>query len=196
MSRTRHAIAVTFSLCLIAAVSGGCDEETKATPQVIIANARLESGPDVNCTDRPALFDIGELGNPAANQPSRPVKDQEAFGQGTVSVVCSVTPAGGNEFDVKVNADLSGPTGGYINITGKFRTDGEQTGISAQFRSRFTTNAYVQSDGGCRVRYLTAFQGVAAGRVWGEIECPRAENESAQTSCKAIAEFRFENCSQ
>ena len=55
---------------------------------------------------------------------------------------------------------------------------------------------YEQTDHACTVRYTTSFQGVAPGRVWGEITCPKAENAGAQTSCAATAKFRLENCTQ
>lgn len=195
MLRPRHALAVAFSLGLVAATSTGCDDETAATPQVIFTG-RLQSSAIAQCNDRSELFTIGDFGNPNANPPkaSRAIKDGEAFGQGNVSVKCNVVPVGGNEFQVEAAVDLSGATGGFFNIDGRFRTDGTQSSIHAKFGNRFTTNQYEQLDRGCTVRYLSEFQGVAAGRVWGEVTCPKAENVSAQTACEAIAEFRFENC--
>ena len=46
--------------------------------------------------------------------------------------------------------------------------------IQIAFSSRKTTNTYDETDRKCVVRYSTPFEGVAAGRVWGEITCPDA----------------------
>src|SRR5262249_23736450 len=151
-----------------------------------------------DCQDEGPLFDIGDFGNQNTDPkvPSRAIKDGEPYGQGAVSVSCSVTPAGADEFNVAGSIDLSGATGGFFRIDGKFKTTGEQQGIHAKFASRRTTNQYDSLGNGCVVRYSTSFQGVAAGRVWGEIDCPKAENLGAQKACKGVAEFRFENCDQ
>jgi hypothetical protein len=197
MFRRRHAIACLVSIPSLALLTAGCEDEDKAIPQAIF-EGRLERGVGNDCQDTGELFRVGEWGNPAAEppQPSRPVKDGEAWQQGVVSVTCTVKPAGPDEFHVEANLDLSGATGGFFRIDGKFKTTGEQTNIRAMFASRRTTNAYDQADRGCIVRYTSQFQGVAAGRVWGEVTCPRAENAGAQKQCEAIADFRFENCNQ
>ena len=44
--------------------------------------------------------------------------------------------------------------------------------------------------------YVTEFQGVAAGRVWGQLDCPNANRQDTGASCQALAQFRFENCTQ
>ncbi|MBX3205920.1 MAG: hypothetical protein KF764_12675 [Labilithrix sp.] len=197
MFRRHHAIVATLCLPTIGLLSAGCDDDEKATPQIIF-DGRLERGTGNDCKDVGGLFEIGSFGNQALEekQASRPIKDGEAFDQGTVSVSCSVTSAGGDEFNVVGSVGLSGATGGLFRIDGKFKATGEQTGIHAIFSSRKSANTYEQLDRACIVRYTTAFQGVAAGRVWGEITCPKAENTGAQTSCAAIAQFRFENCGQ
>lgn len=197
MFRRQHAIVVSLCLPALGLLTAGCDEEEKATPQIIF-DGRLELGTGNNCKDVGELFVIGDFGNQAMEPkvPSKAVKDGEAWDQGTVSVSCSVTPAGGDEFNVAGSVALSGATGGLFRIDGKFKATGEQTGIHAIFSSRKTANSYEQRDRACIVRYTTQFQGVAAGRVWGEITCPKVENPGAQTECEAIAQFRFENCGQ
>jgi len=197
MFRRHHAIVATFCLPVVALLSAGCEDEEKATPQIIF-DGRLERGSGTNCKDVGELFVVGDFGNQAVEPkiPSKAIKDGEAFDQGTVSVSCSVTSAGADEFNVSGTVALSGATGGLFTINGKFKATGEQTGVSAIFSSRKTSNTYQQNDGACVVRYTTPFQGVAAGRVWGEISCPQAENAGAQTSCEGVAQFRFENCAQ
>jgi hypothetical protein len=197
MFRRHHAIVCLVSIPSLTVLTAGCEDEEKAIPQAIF-EGRLERGLGNDCQDTGELFRVGQWGNPAAEppQPSRPVKDGEAWQQGVVSVRCAVKPVGPDEFDVAASLDLSGATGGFFRIDGRFKTTGEQTNIHAMFASRFTTNAYDQADRGCIVRYETQFQGVAAGRVWGVVVCPRAENAVAQKQCEAHAEFRFENCDQ
>lgn len=197
MLRRHHAIVVTLCLPVLGSLGAGCGDEEKATPQAVFYG-RLERGTGNNCRDTGDLFTVGDFGNPAAEPkvPAKPVKDGEPWPQGTASVSCSVTPAGADEFNVAGAVALSGATGGLFRIDGKFKATGEQTNINAVFTNRRTGNTYEQRDRGCIVRYTTGYQGVAAGRVWGEITCPKAENAGAETSCEAIAQFRFENCGQ
>jgi len=198
MFRRHHAIVVSLCLPTLGLLSAACGEEEKATPQAIF-DGRLELGSsENNCRDVGELFLVGDFGNQASEPkvPSKAVKDGEAWDQGTTSVSCVVKPAGSDEFEVAASVALSGATGGLFRVNGRFKATGEQTGISAVFSSRRSGNSYQQNDGQCIVRYTTSFQGVAAGRVWGEITCPRAENTGAQTECEGIAQFRFENCGQ
>ncbi|MBX3201246.1 MAG: hypothetical protein KF894_24125 [Labilithrix sp.] len=195
MFRRHHAIVATLCLPTIALLSAGCGEDEKATPQVIF-EGRLERGTGNDCKDVGGLFEIGAFGVAALDQSSAPIKDGEPFDQGSVAVTCSVTSAGADEFNVVGSVALSGATGGFFRIDGKFKTTGEQAGVHAIFSSRKSGNTYEQLDRACIVRYATPVQGVAAGRVWGEITCPKVENSGAQTSCAAIAQFRFENCAQ
>ena len=198
MFRRQHAIVVSLLLPTFGVLSAACGDEEKATPQVIF-DGRLElGGSSNNCKDVGELFIVGDFGNRALDPPqgSKPVKDGEAWDQGTASVACAVTPAGDGEFDVAASVALSGATGGLFRVDGRFKATGEQTGIHAIFSSRKSGNSYEQRDRQCIVRYGSTYQGVASGRVWGEITCPKVENPSAQTECEAIAQFRFENCAQ
>lgn len=196
MFRRQQAIVLPLSLT-VALLTAGCEDEEKATPQVIF-DGRLEQGSGNNCRDSGGLFTVGDFGNVALDVKLRPapVKDGESFGQGAVSVSCSVVPVGTNEFQVNASVNLSGATGGLFRIDGKFAATGEQTNIRGFFSSRASGNTYDQKDRQCVVRYTTPTMGVAAGRVWGEITCPSAEDTDADTTCTAVAQFRFENCAQ
>jgi hypothetical protein len=191
-------------MAAMALTAAGCEDEEKATPQVIF-DGRLTNGSDNDCRDAREIFRIGDFGNPGATPkvPPKAVKngekgDVDPYDQGNVSVSCSVVPAGANEFDVSASLDLGGATGGFFRIDGRFKTTGEQANIRAQFSSRASANTYDQRDRGCIVRYTTSSHGVAAGRVWGEITCPKAENITTNDgrACEAGAQFRFENCAQ
>ena len=103
MFRRQHAIVVSLCLLPIGLLAAGCGEDEKATPQVIF-EGRLELGGAGNsCKDVGPLFNVGDFGNPAADEkvPSKPIKDGDAFEQGSVGVSCEVLPAGGDEFNVR-----------------------------------------------------------------------------------------------
>ncbi|MBX3229323.1 MAG: hypothetical protein KIT84_18115 [Labilithrix sp.] len=195
MFRATHAI-VSFLCCSAIVILGaGCGEDEKATPQVVFSgDVQQATGKD--CRDSGPLFEVGEFGNPGANLPSKPVKDGEAAGQGTVSIACSVVPSGTDEFAVDATVNLSGATGGLFKLEGKFKTTGEQTDLRVIASAKRSANGYDQRDRGCIARY-TDGMGVAAGRVWAEIDCPNAINTSDDNrACRVTAQFRFENCAQ
>lgn len=195
MFRPLLVIARLLAVSTVVVLAASCDDEEKSTPQVIF-QGHIEKR-NTDCQDVGDLFSIGDFGNQNLDPkvPAQAIKDGQPYSQGVVSVSCAVTPAGGDEFNVSASVDLSKATGGFMRIDGKFRTSGEQTGIHAIFSSRRTANTYEQIDRQCTVTY-PQFGGVAAGRVWGEITCPRAENPGAQKTCVGVAQFRFENCAQ
>lgn len=211
MLRRQHVLVTVATLAFAPILAAGCAEDEKATPQVIFSGELAQTtapidtaGGEKNCGESGPMFTIGEFGNLALDPPvgSKPKKDGDTEQQGSVGVSCSVTPAGENEFNVSASASLSGATGGTFTIRdAKIRTNCSEnepcTGISAVFSKRSGASiTYTQSDGGCILRFTTAYQGVAAGRVWGDLECPKAANSTAQVACKATAQFRFENCAQ
>jgi hypothetical protein len=120
-----------------------------------------------------------------------------------VHVSCSVTSAGDGSFNVNAVAALGNK--GSVTVTGKFTTTGDQSNIRAVFGrgdfGQFTDTA-------CTVSYTLhpGLMGVAAGRVWGYIDCEHAADPNQQRmdskgnpiarTCKAQGEFKFENCSQ
>lgn len=196
MFRRDYALALLFTVPTIGLLSAGCSDDEKATPQAIFEGA-LSGGGGTNCADRAQLFNVGEFGTPALEEASKPVKDGDAQGQGTVSVACSVKGAGSGAFAVDATVALSGPLGGLFKVQGTFTPTDEQKGIFARFSSVATGNSYEQADRTCTVTYETGYQGVALGRVWGRISCPNATlTGSADRSCVAAASFRFENCEQ
>jgi hypothetical protein len=194
MPRRHHAIVATLCLSTVALLSAGCADEEKATPQVIF-EAQLGHGVGTNCRDIAEVFKVGDFGTPALDEKPKPIKDGETWEQGAVGIACSVIQSG-DEFLVEASLALSGATGGLFRVDGKFKAGGEQTNIHAVFTSRRSGNSYEQQDRACIVRYTTVDQGVAAGRVWGEITCPSVFNSNAETTCEATAQFRFENCTQ
>lgn len=191
----RHAIVSVLAVPALIALAG-CEDDEKFTPQAIFAGDI--TGSPVTCGDSRQLFEVGSFGNLAENPPraSQSIQDGDAFGQGGVSIACSVISSGTDEFTVNATVALSGARGGLFKVDGKFKTSGEQTDIHAIFTSRESGNTYEQLDRKCTVRYPNANAGVAAGRVWGAITCANAENTAADRTCTVNAEFRFENCAQ
>jgi hypothetical protein len=202
MFRRHHVLATATTLLCLTVFAAGCGDDEKATPQVIFegelqtTTAALEAD-EKNCGETGPVFQIGEFGVPALQSQSKPVKDGDTYNQGTVGVSCSVKPAGPDEFDVSASLSLSGSPGGTFTLTqARVKTSGDQTGIRAVIAKRPGGNVYQQRTADCTIRYIAAHQGVAAGRIWGQIECPKVTNSTALTACKLVADFRLENCEQ
>jgi hypothetical protein len=146
------------------------------------------------CNDVGAVFAIGRLG---ADNPVR-VRNGEPWEQGVVSAECAVIP-NGDKFEVSARVNLSGATGGTFFLQGLFGTSYDQTNVTSSL-ARSQGNPYQQSD--CTVKLKMQkvngadFPAVSAGRVWGDITCPKAVVESNQKICEARTEFRLENCVQ
>lgn len=208
MFRRYHSFAAR-GICSLTFVSGvvaaGCSEPQQAIPRVTFdSQLTLGTHSSRECGKTGAWFQIGSFGNPALGRkdpqnpeselidPVRPVEQGAADQQGNVSISCSVTPSG-EGFDVRATAQLTGATGGSVTIAGLFGPTGEQQGVLMALTKRGET----YSDAKCVARYDTqAGHGIAAGRVWAEIECANAEYATAQQICKSTAQFRFENCTQ
>ena len=181
-------------------VLGACSDDNNATPQVIFdGSLSLGTHSVTECTDNGGGFTVGDFGNLAATPPSgsAPVKDGDTFEGAQASVACSVASAGNATFNVSGTIDLAGAGGGVFRIDGQFKTTGQQTGIHAFFSRRFNSNAYDETARDCTVDYTTAYQGVAAGRVWGILNCPNmVDAANAHTCALQTTQFRFENCGQ
>jgi hypothetical protein len=194
----RHTIVASLSLSALAVLAAGCSDDTPATPRAIF-DGQLVIGSGNTCNDSGKIFSVGDFGNKALDPvkyPTKPIEDGATFDQGVVSVACSVKAVGNDEFDVDASVRLSGDTGGFFRVDGRFKTTGEQQDIHAIFSSQKSGNRYDETDRKCVVRYTTGAMGVTSGRVWGDIVCPTAENQDAQKSCQAEAQFRFENCAE
>jgi hypothetical protein len=203
MFRRQHALAALIVLGLSPLVVGGCSSDSKATPRVTLdTQIALGSHTTVDCPDTAngTWFQVGSFGNPAAGtnpdgtptQPVVPVDDGGSFGQGTATVTCAVT-AEGTGFHVSATVSLSGATGGAFRIDGHFEANGDQGNIDTSMTAQ-GRGTYNQKD--CVVRYAQPGETVAAGRVWGDIDCPNGTQSSTQRICHMQGEFRFENCAQ
>jgi hypothetical protein len=191
----RCATAGASALALAALFA--CSNNAPAVPQVYI-QASLDPGshPSNICPllASASSFTIGSQGSPAQDGSS-----QNGAG---VSVTCTVTPNADGTFNVTANAAVDGQSGGALYISGTFgAAPGPVSKITASFTQGGNTGAFKDVTE-CTVTY-SGNQGVAAGRVWGNLECPNAVNMDKAVAgtmgfwtCEGVAEFKFENCGQ
>jgi hypothetical protein len=193
----KHAFStLAAALAVMALGAPGCSDPAPATPRVTLdTELRVGTNTSQTCPQTGPLFTIGSFGNPVASppEPVTPVEDGQSHQQGKAQVVCAVVASGNGAFDVKASAQLTGATGGLFRIEGSFRPEGEQTGVRVTL-SKQPFGVFEAKD--CKVRYEGDFQGVAAGRVWGTLDCADASRQDTGSACQALAQFKFENCAQ
>jgi len=171
--------------------SAACSEKAPIIQRVYLDTImKPGSNPAQKCqVGSGAWLRIGEAADKA-------VEDGASYDNGAVTVQCRVVPEG-DAFSVNLTTQLKGAgdeKNGSVTIEGRFRADGKQEGIRATFANG-QYGSFVQDD--CTVEYTGGTpQGVAAGRVWGVITCPKITNDSQDRVCEGTGEFKFENCSQ
>jgi hypothetical protein len=197
--------------CLAAACATvmACSSNNNPPPDAFIS---AEVGGGASCNLPSPDPDWLPVGTATAGKPTT-VADQGSTGNGTASVQCTVHPSGSG-FDINLSVSVAGNPGGDILITspsgaGAVTTSGG-TGITASFYSN-NRGPYEAHD--CTITYTYQNQAVpvsppiAAGRIWGHINCPNAVDQSGQettgadggatmTTCGASADFLFEQCGQ
>jgi hypothetical protein len=161
-----------------------------------------------NLTSADAILDIGQ---PVAGKPLT-VSDGDSSGGSQVHVTCSVRAVGAG-FDIALSATLEGVNGANLTITsptgaGAVTANGG-SGITGVFQST-NLGTYRQND--CTITFTYNGETVpdsppiAAGRIWGHISCPAAQDGARQVmepdggstnvQCDAEADFLFEQCSE
>jgi hypothetical protein len=196
------------------AVATACSSNTPAAPDAFIA-ATMGPGTDspnsiCNLGSTQQWLDVG-VPTTGTNLP-KTVKDGDSQNGSPVSVNCSVTTSGGG-FDISLNIIMEGTGGGSLTITSPAGqgavTDSGGSGISVQFQSA-TNGAFNETD--CTLTYTYNGETVpdnppiAAGRIWGHIECPKAISSGTTVTgpdggltarqCDGKADFLFEQCGQ
>ena len=174
-------------------VLAACGSSTTYTPQVYI---KASIGPGNTAATSSCGFAAGtdwlDIGTSDGVEYS-PVPSGSNLGGATVNVDCRVTPSG-DGFDVDITTSKTGEdTGGSLSISGHFTSSGVQSKITGTFGQQIK-GTFTAAD--CTVTYENQYMGVAAGRVWGVLDCPDANYASQMRTCDAQAEFRFENCGQ
>lgn len=205
MFRRHHLVAIASIASVIGVSSVGCSDPAQATPRVTF-DSQVTAGthPQAGCGKTGTWFTIGSFGNPQLGHmnpddpgsplidPVRPVDDGAADQQGTVSISCSVT-AGGDGFDVKATAELTGATGGSVSLYGHVVPAGDSPNITVNL----TKSGETFKSAACIMRFDPAVgQAVAAGRIWGTADCADASNDVSQQLCSSHVEIRLENCAQ
>jgi len=205
MTRRTHALVALLAVTGIAVLSAGCSEDEQATPRVTFdSSIGVGSAGATKCPEKSGTwFTIGSFGNPALGRkdetnpeselvdPVRPVEDGANDQQGVVGITCSVIAAG-DGFDVKATAQLTGATGGFFQLIGRFTPTGPQSNLEVVLSRQ--GSSYRAKD--CTAVYSTPLQTVASGRVWADITCDKIINESLDRECRGTAQVRFENCGQ
>ena len=136
--------------------------------------------------------------------------DNGSFGVNGVD--CTVQQSGAR---YAVNAHLSVKGKGSVQIIGNFQPLDKTKPAPQQANADPITAVWVLADTGtfrqtdCTAWYTTdfvspdtntslqSFMGVATGRIWATVYCPRATFVGDQTihkACAAVGEFKLENC--
>lgn len=182
-----------------ASVADGGSQTSDAPPRVWLASylgAGSAGGPndETHCPFT-AQSDWILIGDPSTTTSIANGDIDSATGN-TVNVSCSVVPET-DGFHVEASAML-GVQGG-VTISGHFTANTGTTlvlqNIDANF-SRADTGSFVEST--CTASYTSTPQqmGVAAGRVWADIDCTTATKSAQSETCEGKASFKFENCVQ
>lgn len=196
-------VSTTLVVCGTGVLTASCSQggvTGKSPPQGLL-DARLDQAFGSNCEVPGATRMLGTFGErPAA------VSD----GTQNAGVVCTVRDNGNSTFDVKGEITMNGDRWFAIEGTLPASYDvgaspkgvyvvGMRVTVSGAGPNGGPSIPYVQSDGGCLFRYVDGAQGLAGGRAWGVLECPRVEREinggvDPKQNCVANVTFRFENC--
>lgn len=184
---------------LILLATPACSSDTAATPRVELASY-LGAGTQAGVNDSTVCSFAADstwilIGDPT-NQTSVSDGDTDPATGNAVSVTCSVYPET-DGFHVDANAKLG--VQGAVTISGHFTANtGDSSlvlsNIEADF-SRADTGSFTESN--CTATYTSnpQYEGVAAGRIWADIDCPTATYASQSKTCEGKATFKFENCS-
>jgi hypothetical protein len=197
------AARVSAAAAVVAAVA--CSNSPPALPQVyVMANVNPGSHPSNVCPILGSVSGWVTIGTTSAS-----VADGDNQNGAAVGVNCTVKSNGDGTFNVTANAALAGPNGGSFFVSGPMFAGPPGTtmlsGIVGKFQRGDTGGGQPFVDTNCTVTF-SGSQGVAAGRVWGNIECPNIVDMGQQVApittppmyltCDGQAEFRFENCAQ
>ena len=193
MFRRPDALVAVIVLSTATVLGAGCSDNTQQPPRITFTSEITRGTHSAaDCPENTPWLMIGSFGNPAdPTQPVTPVDTGASFGQGTASVDCSVTAAGGG-FDIKATASLTGAQGGAFTIQGHVTATGDQPNQS--ITTSYDQRPYTEQD--CTVTFASTGEAVAAGRIWADFDCPNSADASLQRTCETKGTFRFENCAQ
>jgi hypothetical protein len=186
-SRFLPLVFVTGALGLV--WSSGCSEDVKPRKQAVLRSslqpgaagtAKCRYGPPATWVE---LAREGDSGN------DLPIPD----GENNARIACRVARSG-DGFDVDAQVQVfGGENGGTVSIKGHFTASGPQSSIRAVYQ-KGDVGTFEQND--CTAQYTQSYMGIAAGRVWAELDCPKMVFSAQDRECRGTANFRFENCDQ
>ena len=183
-----------------------CSDTTPPAPRAAI-NTQIGPGPqspaiDCQLNTQPVII----MGDPENNQSV----DNGSFGVNGVD--CTVVQSG-TKYNVTTHLSVHGK--GSVTISGNFKPLDKTKPAPQQDNTDPLTVVWVLADTGsfrqtdCTAWYtndqinpatnttLQPYMGVATGRVWATVFCPRANFVGDQTihkACQAVGEFKLENC--
>ncbi len=193
-ARTAQKLVLAVSVPAAALVLGpACSETVPAIPRVIL-DSQIRPGSNTQAACQISSQDWLQIGNfGGVGTAPRPVDDGAEESGGRVSVSCAVL-AEGDGFRVSASTTLSGAGGGTVTVSGLFTTARQpQQNVTVVF-NRSDFGRFEQKD--CVATYdVNENAGVASGRVWAKVVCPKASREGGR-ACETEAQFRFENCEQ
>ncbi len=189
---------------VVAAVAVGCSSKPANARAYVAASLRSGGGGSCNFGSSTNILSIG------TQDPTQPLTDKNpervdngSSQGGSVSLECTVQP-NGSVFNVQISAavhnNLAGG-GGAMTIVGQVDPNTGGTGLTGTFANGgvqyMDTNCTLTfTDMGQPISLANNAPKVAAGRLWGHIDCPQAAATSSgqNFTCDASADFVFENC--
>lgn len=192
-------------LASVLAVTAACSSSVPV-PQVVLASSLEPTTADTSVGPCPVTGSWVQIGSfrQLADEKTEPVPDGDQFNGNDVGVECSVAPDG-EGFLVDLEARIESGQGGSIRLQGRLNSNTEGEAQDGEFQATFTKLGFGNySSRNCRVSFRAPGEdtsrptnrGIAAGRVWGFIDCDPVRSASAEASaCAATAQFRFERCS-
>lgn len=199
-------------LALLAACGGAVACNSASNPPADVFMIATVGPTAAHTCPMPTTTNVVVIGAATGGKPTT-VNDQGTTASGQVSVTCTVHPSG-NGFDLDLETNAQGTSGGSVVITTPTGagtvTTGTSSGITAHFEGNAVGGPYVDSNCTLTYKYMNAdvpvSPPVAAGRIWGHLVCNHALDPSQQkvgadggpssAECLATADFLFEQCAQ
>jgi hypothetical protein len=200
-----------FAAC---AVASACSNNPAPVPDAFV-NAMMGPGP----MSPNQICNLGTqqqwltIGTGTGNKPTTVSDGNTQSGGAAVHITCTVS-ASGNGFDISLSSYEEGSQGGSLTITSPSGqgaiTAGSGGTVHASFQSPQYGNGWHEED--CQLTFT--YNGVtvpdsppvAAGRIWGHIDCPKVtisgqpqtlpDGGSVDRQCAGAADFLFEQCGQ
>jgi hypothetical protein len=198
---TASLVALTLGLAACSGTAiGGSSEDAGADASHVVAQAAVvwNVTPGTNsAAGCSAVDDTWEIGNPES-APIVTVPNGGTSNGVPVTVNCVVAP---KPDGYTVVANVQYGNDGALTVTGLVTVGANgqaetATAMSGVFNDNLGLVANL-SQNNCTVTFTqNPNMGIAAGRIWGVIDCPQATTTTGSEVCDGHAEFIFEGCAQ